>query len=209
MRLFFALYVRHHSYDYNGNRVSKGLPNPFVDSLTHDSIIVQIPRLHGQINNRLDKVLSIFDQSRKDESNGQVINLDDTLYSGDADMQHILHRLLMAATDADMRQDMNVEDEYFSVIEKRDTEIMMRDKKLAEQNVKLAEQNVKLAEQDVKLAEQNVKLAEQKAQLEQKDEMLKSSVQMLVKSGVPFGSIANTLGISIDEVKRLVEKTVQ
>ena len=188
LRLFFALYVRHHSYDYNGNRVSKGLPNPFVDSLTHDSIIVQIPRLHGQINNRLDKVLSIFDQSRKDVGNGQVINLDDTLYSGDADMQHILHRLLMAATDADMRQDMNVEDEYFSVIEKRDTEIMMRDKKLAEQNVKLAEQ---------------------KAQLEQKDEMLKSSVQMLVKSGVPFGSIANTLGISIDEVKRLVEETVQ
>ena len=188
LRLFFALYVRHHSYDYNGNRVSKGLPNPFVDSLTHDSIIVQIPRLHGQINNRLDKVLSIFDQSRKDVSNGQVINLDDTLYSGDADMQHILHRLLMAATDADMRQDMNVEDEYFSVIEKRDTEIMMRDKKLAEQNVKLAEQ---------------------KAQLEQKDEILKSSVQMLVKSGVPFGSIANTLGISIDEVKRLVEETVQ
>jgi len=208
-----VLYVRHHSYDYNGNRVSKGLPNPFVDSLTHDSIIVQIPRLHGQINNRLDKVLSIFDQSRKDVGNGQVINLDDTLYSGDADMQHILHRLLMAATDADMRQDMNVEDEYFSVIEKRDTEIMMRDKKLAEQNVKLTEQNVKLAEkeaqlseQETQLSEQKAQLSEQKAQLEQKDEMLRSSVQMLVKSGVPFEAIANNLGISIDEVKRLVEE---
>ena len=197
-----VLYVRHHSYDYNGNRVSKGLPNPFVDSLTHDSIIVQIPRLHGQINNRLDKVLSIFDQSHKDEGNGQVINLDDALYSDDADMQHILHRLLMAATDADMRQDMNVEDEYFSAIEKRDTEILMRERKLAEQNVKISEQKAQLSEQ-------KAQLSEQKAQLEQKDEMLKSSVQMLVKSGIPFDAIADNLGVSIDKVKQLVEEGIK
>ena len=50
-----VLYVRRQSFDYNDNLVTQGLPNPFVDSLTHDSIIVQIPRLHGQINNRLDK----------------------------------------------------------------------------------------------------------------------------------------------------------
>ena len=37
-----VLYVRRQSYDYNDNLVTKGLPNPFVDSLTHDSIIVQI-----------------------------------------------------------------------------------------------------------------------------------------------------------------------
>ena len=211
-----VLYVRHHSYDYNGNRVSKGLPNPFVDSLTHDSIIVQIPRLHGQINNRLDKVLSIFDQSHKDEGNGQVINLDDALYSDDADMQHILHRLLMAATDADMRQDMNVEDEYFSAIEKRDTEILMRERKLAEQNVKiseqkaqLSEQKAQLSEQKAQLSEQKAQLSEQKAQLEQKDEMLKSSVQMLVKSGIPFDAIADNLGVSIDKVKQLVEEGIK
>ena len=107
-----VLYVRHDSFDYNGNLVTKGLPNAFVDSLTHDSIIVQIPRLHGQINTRLDKVLSIFDQSRKDSDNQQVLNLDDSLYSGDSDMEHIVRRLLMAATNADVRMDMNVEDEY-------------------------------------------------------------------------------------------------
>ncbi len=206
-----VLYVRHHSYDYNDNLVTKGLPNPFVDSLTHDSIIVQIPRLHGQINNRLDKVLSIFDQTHKDMGNGQVINLDDSLYQDDADMQHILHRLLMAATDADMRQDMNVEDEYFSVIEKRDTEILMRDRKLAEQNVQLteqkaqlSEQKAQLSEQKAQLSEQKAQLSEQKAQLEQKNELLRSSVQMLLKSGVSLEAIAKTWGMSLDELKLLV-----
>ena len=105
------------------------MPNPFVDSLTHDSIIVQIPLLHGLINSKLYKVLSIFDQSRQREGSQQELLIDDRAYDGDADMQHILHRLLMAASDANMRMNMNVEDEYFSVIESRDTDIMIKSKK--------------------------------------------------------------------------------
>ena len=85
-----VLYVRHRSYDYNGQEVTKGLPNPFIDSLTHDSIIVQIPRLHGKINNRLDEVLSIFDQTRKSKLSQQILNIDDSLYpEDDIEMQRI------------------------------------------------------------------------------------------------------------------------
>ena len=206
-----VLYVRHDSFDYNGNRVTKGLPNAFVDSLTHDSIIVQIPRLHGQINTRLDKVLSIFDQSRKDSDNQQVLNLDDSLYSGDSDMEHIVRRLLMAATNADVRMDMNVEDEYYSVIEKRDTEILMRERQLAEQRVQLDEQNVLLSEQKVQLNEQKVQLNEQKAQLEQKNAQLeqknaqmRASVQLMQKTGLSLQTIAETLNMTEEELRRLL-----
>ena len=206
-----VLYVRHDSFDYNGNRVTKGLPNAFVDSLTHDSIIVQIPRLHGQINTRLDKVLSIFDQSRKDSDNQQVLNLDDSLYSGDSDMEHIVRRLLMAATNADVRMDMNVEDEYYSVIEKRDTEILMRERQLAEQRVQLDEQKVQLNEQKVQLNEQKVQLNEQKAQLEQKnaqleqkDAQMRASVQLMQKTELSLQTIAETLNMTEEELRRLL-----
>ena len=220
-----VLYVRHDSFDYNGNLVTKGLPNAFVDSLTHDSIIVQIPRLHGQINTRLDKVLSIFDQSRKDSDNQQVLNLDDSLYSGDSDMEHIVRRLLMAATNADVRMDMNVEDEYYSVIEKRDTEILMRERQLAEQKVQLNEQKVQLNEQKVQLNEQKVQLNEQKvqldkqkeqleqknaqleqkdAQLEQKNAQMRASVQLMQKAGLSLQTIAETLNMTEKELRRLL-----
>ena len=33
-------------------------PHEYTNGLNHNSIIVQIPRLHGKVNNRLDKVLS-------------------------------------------------------------------------------------------------------------------------------------------------------
>ena len=167
-----VLYVQHESYDYEGRRVTKGLPDPFVDSLTHNSIIVQIPRLHGQVNTRLDKVLSFFDQTHKSKDSQQVLNIDDSVYAGDAEMEHIIHRLLMAATNADVRQDMNVEDEYFSIIEKRDTEIMMRDRQLAEQAEQLQQKTVQLTEQEFQLAEQAEQLQQKTVQLEETEAKL-------------------------------------
>ena len=135
-----VLYVQHKSYNYDGEEVTVGLPDPFVDSLVHDSIIVQIPRLHGNVNNRLEVLLSVFDQTRKDKHNRQVMNIDESEYEDDAEMMHIIHRLLAAAADAKLRQDMNVEDEYFLAIENRDTAIMQRDKLIKEQDKQIADQ---------------------------------------------------------------------
>ena len=136
-----VLYVKHNAFDYEGNEVTQGLPDPFVDSLTHNSIIVQIPRLHGHVNNRLEEILSVFDQTRKNKDNGQVLNINESEYVDDEEMMVIIHRLLAAAADAQVRQDMNTEDEFFKAIEDRDTAIMLRDRQLAEQGQQLAEQN--------------------------------------------------------------------
>ena len=62
-----------------------------------------------------------------------ILRIDDKVYENDADMEHILRRLTMAAADADIRHKMNAEEEIFSAIEKRDTEILLRDKHIAEQ----------------------------------------------------------------------------
>ena len=120
-----VVYVKHNAYDYEGEEVKDAMQDPFIGSLIHDSIIVQIPLLHGQINNHLDKVLSVFDQSYRDKSNRQVMVLDETKYEDDDDMLYLLRRLTAATANAELRMDMNVEDEYFSAIEHRDTELML------------------------------------------------------------------------------------
>ncbi len=135
--------------------------DPFVDSLVHDSIIVQIPLLHGQINNRLEKVLSVFDQTNKEKDNRQLVELDDTNYADDADMQYILHRLIMASADAQLRQDMNVEDEYFQAIEDRDTAIMSRDKVIKEKDQQISQQNQQISQKDQQLNRVREKLRQQ------------------------------------------------
>lgn len=135
-----VVYFNHKAYDYNGNELTQGIPDPFVESLQHNSIIVQIPLLRGQVNNRLDQVLSVFDQSKADLYDKQIIQVDAGAYAGDDDMQYIVRRLTAAAADAQMREEMNVEDEYFAAIENRDTALMSRDKKIAQQDLQIAQQ---------------------------------------------------------------------
>ena len=231
-----VLYVNHKAYNYDEQLVTKGLPNAFVDSLTHDSIIVQIPLLRGLLSSkaegrtcgreRLDRVLSIFDQSNGEGRNRRVLNIDDSLYHGDADMEHILQRLAMAAGDSQVRQDMIIEEEFISAIERRDTEILHRDQVLAEQKVRLAEQKVRLAEQKIRLDEQKSQIDEQKSQIDEqksqideqksqineqktllacKDESLKKSIQMLRAVNLSVETIASSLGLSVDEVMTFME----
>lgn len=173
-----VLYVKHKAYDYDGNVVTDGIPDPFVESLIHDSIIVQIPLLRGQVNNRLEKVLSVFDQSQKNGSDRHVLNVNDTPFNDDEDMQYLLRRLLMAAANAQLRQEMNVEDEYFKALEDRDTALMIKDKKLAEQ-------------------------AEQ---LEQNKAQLRTMALLLSNSGMSVEEIAKSVGMSQDQVKLLLNK---
>ena len=159
-----VLYVRRQSYDYDDHVVTQGLPDPFVDSLTHDSIIVQIPRLKVRPGNRLDKVLSVFDQSRPVGSNQQTLRVDESFYEDDADMLRIVHRLTAAAADAKVRHEMNVEDEYFSIIEERDTELLQRNQELAETKAQLKEIKAQAEEAQAQAEEAQAQAEEAQAQ---------------------------------------------
>ena len=171
-----VVYVNHDVYDYNGRVVKDGKEEPFVESLTHNSIIVQIPRLKGRVNNRLEKVLSVFDQSRKDVEDTQVLNIDEKKYEDDADMMYMLHMLTAAAADSEMRQDMNVEDEYYKAIEDRDTAIMQREKVIKQQG----------------------------EQLQQQGERLRSMAKALYSSGMTVSQIATVTGMSESDVEKLL-----
>ncbi len=174
-----VVYVNHDVYDYNGNVVADGKEEPFVESLTHDSIIVQIPRLKGRVNNRLEKVLSVFDQSKKDSADQQVLNIDEGKYEDDADMMYMLHRLTAAAADSEMRQDMNVEDEYYKAIEDRDTAIMQREKEIKKREEQIRKHEERLQQQNEILQQQGEQLQQRDQQLQQQGEQIKLREEQL------------------------------
>ena len=179
-----VVYVNHGTCDYDGNEVKNGRKDPFINSLIHDSIIVQLPLLHGRINNHLYKVLSVFDQGQRDPKNRQMININEDKYENDDDMMYIVHRLTIAAANAELRQEMNVEDEYFSAIEDRDTAIMNRDKIIAEQNSQIAEQN---------------------SQIATKDNQLRVVINMMLQNGMSIENIAAAMSISTEDINILLK----
>ena len=199
-----VVYVNHDVFDYNGEVVEEGKEDPFVESLTHNSIIVQIPRLKGRVNNRLEKVLSVFDQSRKDAEDKQVLNIDENKYEDDADMMYMLHRLTAAAADSEMRQDMNVEDEYYKAIEDRDTAIMNRDKELKQKDEQLQQKSEQLQQKSEQLQQKSEQLQQKSEQLQQKSEQLKNIVKSLYSKGMNILQIAEITGINKDEVAAIL-----
>ena len=98
-------------------------------------------------------------------------------------MAHILHRLQSAATNPEIRNRMNAEDEFFQALEDRDTTIMTQNKILNEQKAALEKQN---------------------AALEEKDASLRAAVLALSKSGLAAEMIAKTLHIEEEKIKEIL-----
>lgn len=186
-----VVYVNHKALDYDGKEIENGENDPFINSLTHDSIIVQIPLLHGKINNKLDRVLSVFDQSQRDDSNQHIVRLDINNYEGDSELMHLVHRLGLAAMNASVRQEMDDEDEFFSAIESRDTQLMQMNKRLSETTSQLNETASQLNETT--------------SQLNETTAQLKAVVEVMLQNGMSVETIANTINKSADDVKDLLK----
>ena len=157
-------------------------------------------------------MLSVFDQSRKDAEDKQVLNIDENKYEDDADMMYMLHRLTAAAADSEMRQDMNVEDEYYKAIEDRDTAIMKREKELKQKDEQLQQKDEQLQQRDEQLQQRDEQLQQRDEQLQQRDEQLqqrdeqlKNIVKSLYANGMDTQQIAVMTGVSNDEVAAMLK----
>ena len=186
-----VVYVRRRYLDYDSNPIVDGVPDKFIESLTHDSIIVQIPYLKGRMRNRLERILNVFDQDYCMKDNDHLLEINEEVFHNDE--QILVNRLVKAAVAPDVRRAMDVEDEILSEIEARDTTIMLKDKKIEEQNKAIEEQNKALEEQNKAFEEQNKALEEQGLKLD-------SAICLLYTNKMPVTDIAAQLSIREEEV---------
>ncbi|HRM56571.1 MAG TPA: hypothetical protein PLP97_04875 [Prevotella sp.] len=184
-----VIYVNHDAFNYDGKKVEKGMEDPFIGSLVHDSIIVQLPLLKGKVQNHLEKVLSVFDQTNRQPGDKKYINLDESKYEGDEEMMRIIQRLTAATVTADVREEMLVEDEYFSAIENRDTELMEQRKLLEKKDNEIAENKEQLAKKDNEIA--------------QKDSNLITAAKYMLECELPISKIMQATGLTDEQINSL------
>lgn len=91
----------------------------FIESLSHDSYVIQIPQLKGKRRNELEKLLSIFDQSQK-ESN-HILNINEGDYP--EEFGNVIRKLQKAVLDEEIQNTMDVEDEVIEVLGDKEREI--------------------------------------------------------------------------------------
>jgi len=120
----------------------------FIECLTHNSFIIQIPKLHPTMKTKLEKILSIFDQKEKTDRNF-FINYE--YEPEDEIMKRIIKRLLKAASNPKVREELELEeeaDDAFKEMEKKDKIIAEQNKILEENKKVLDEKNKALEEKD-------------------------------------------------------------
>jgi uncharacterized protein (DUF3084 family) len=180
-------YVHRRYLDYDDNPLPS--PDPFIESLTHDSIIVQIPFLTGRTRNRLERLLSVFDQEYRQADSEHYLEINDEHL--DDEVKCVVHRLLKAAAAPNVRRAMEIEDEILSEIEDRDTTIMMKNKEI---------------EQKEQLIEQKEQVIEQKEQvIEQKEQVIRSMIKMLCKNGTSIEEISKQLSMPVELIKQYID----
>ncbi len=185
-----VVYVRRSYLDYDDHPLPA--PDPFIESLTHDSIIVQVPFLNGRTRNRLERLLSVFDQERRLPDSEHYLEIEDEHF--DEDAMCVVIRLVKAAVTPSIRRDMEIEDEILYEIEDRDTTIMLKNKKLEELDRKIQELDQK---------EQVIRQKKQK--LEQKEQMIRSMVKMLCNNGASIDEISSQLAIPVEQIEQYID----
>jgi predicted RNase H-like nuclease (RuvC/YqgF family) len=113
----------------------------FIECLTHDSYVIQIPGLKLEMKNRLEYVLSIFKQEKLLKGDNRLKDYDYEIE--DELLQKILKQLAKAAADNDLLEQMEMEElaqhEYETAfaplerkIEKHEKTIEEKDKYISE-----------------------------------------------------------------------------
>ncbi|MDD5818410.1 MAG: hypothetical protein PUE05_07795, partial [bacterium] len=132
------------------------------------------------------------------------LTLEEDIYSDDSDMVYVLRRLLAAASDTKLRHDMNVEDEFFSAIENRDTAIMARDKRIQEQDFLISEQSNTITEQSNTITEQSNTITEQSNIITEQSDLLKKMAKSMLSNGIAIEDIASATGKSVEAIRQLL-----
>jgi len=152
---------RHYLDVATGDEV--GITDPFVEALTHDSIVVQMNRLKNRRRTELERLLEVFDQGLAYRSDPHLL---DILEENFPDRyREVLRRLIRAGAEREVRDKMDVEDDIFTAF--RDKE-----RKEADLLQALAERDQALGEKDQALEEKDQALEEKDQALEEKDRLI-------------------------------------
>ena len=87
----------------------------FIEKLTHDSYVIQIPRLKKKMQNEIERVLKVFNQSYVTAGNRKTLEFQEKDFENDDLLQLIAKRLRKAATEEELLRKIEIEEEVENV----------------------------------------------------------------------------------------------
>lgn len=182
----------------------------FIECLTHDAVVIQIPLFKKFRRNRLEKLLGIFEASTRHE-----VEADDF---EDEEYQKVTRRLAMANSSEKIRQEMDLEDEILRELENLERKMALMEeikdlaiaaleeerRKVEEAEAVLEAERRKVGEAEAVLEAERRKVEEERKKNDSKTAVLKNMAKKFHKKGMSVEEIAIEMDISVGQVKELL-----
>ncbi len=110
----------------------------FIESLTHDSYVIQIPHLRPDHQSDIEQLLSVFDQHRA-TANAHILSINEEELP--EKYRPIIRRLQRAIAEPDVQETMDAEDDILQELEEMERMIEEKDKALEEKDKALEEKD--------------------------------------------------------------------
>jgi hypothetical protein len=123
----------------------------FIECLTHDSFVIQIPHLKDRRRNDLERLLSIFDQDNIGKDH-HLLQVDDKDFP--EELRAIIRRLQKAVAEPKIRKTMEIEDEILAELENRERAIYKRDEIISQQRKQIEDRDKLIEELRRRLGEE-------------------------------------------------------
>jgi hypothetical protein len=161
----------------------------FLESLTHDSYVIQVTRLRRRRRTELEAVLAVFDPENR-TADHHILNVrEEDIPSR---FRPLLRRLQAAAATAQVRETMIVEDEIFAeladaerrcaraleALQEKDQALSAQEQALREKDQALSEKDLALSEKDQAISEKDLTISEKDQALSEKDQALAAAVNL-------------------------------
>jgi len=125
----------------------------FIETLTHDSYVIQIPYLKDEVQTETERLLSVFNQkTATDSDSGHLLTINELDYP--EKYRCIIWRLMRAACEEEVRDNMELEDDYLEelydlarVVHRINEAAEEREKALGEKEKALGEKDKIIEEQ--------------------------------------------------------------
>ncbi|PCI29609.1 MAG: hypothetical protein COB67_03800 [SAR324 cluster bacterium] len=139
-------------------------PEDFIESLTHDSYVVQIPYLKHKRQNDLLTVLSIFDQGMQTaDGEGHILRIQENDFP--EKYHEIIRRLQKAVAEPEVRETMDLEDEIIEDLQ--DKERMILKERIAKEQAQAEKEEERIAKEQAQAEKEEERIAKEQAQAEQ------------------------------------------
>jgi hypothetical protein len=143
------------------------ITDPFVEALTHDSIVVQINRLKNRRRTDLERLLAVFDQGQAFQSDPHLLDILEENFP--LRYRDVLRRLLRAGAEKDIRDGMDVEDDVVAAFQEQARKSAQA---LEEKDRVIEEKDHVIEEKDHVIEEKDHAIVEKDKVIEEKDRII-------------------------------------